>query len=119
MSENVIFMILSGLLYTGFGIQLTISGKLLFQAPKTFINAIFMALTLTKTVVFPLQVFFLIEIGKDQMSDSVNPPKKNIEDCAWFLLAVITVNILDVVYNAGILFCRFVYARHAYDLTTC
>ena len=118
MIKDYLLKIVTEILYVGCGIQMMISWKLLFQAPKTFINAIFLALTLAKTLILPFQVYFLLEIGEGQWVGREIPPQKNIEDCALFLVGVTTVNFLDIIYNFGILFCRFLYTRHAFELTT-
>ena len=117
MIKDYLLKIVTEILYVGCGIQMMISWKLLFQAPKTFINAIFLALALAKTLILPFQVYFLLEIGEGQWVGREIPPQKNIEDCALFLVGVTTVNFLDLIYNFGILFCRFLYTCHSLGIS--
>ena len=69
MIKDYLLKIVTKILFVGCGIQMMISWKLLFQAPKTFINAMFLALALAKTLILPFQVHFLLEIGEGQFVD--------------------------------------------------
>ena len=98
-------------------VQFMITWKMLWSAPKTFINAIFTALTMTKSLILPVLVYHILELGIGQLTEDVSSPDEVIKNCAGFLITITTINYMDFFYNFGIMFCRFVYARYAYGLT--
>ena len=77
-----------------------------------------MTLTMTKILLVAVQFHYMVEIGKIQLDLIPAVSEEVIEDCSRYLVTISTTNILDCIYNTGILFCRFVYARHALELTT-
>ena len=98
-------------------VQFMITWKMLWSAPKTFINAIFTALTMTKSLILPVLVYLILELGIGQLTEDVSSPDEVIKNCAGFLITITSINYMDFFYNFGIMFCRFVYARYAYGLT--
>ena len=98
-------------------VQLVITWKMLWSAPKTFINAIFSALTMTKSLVLPILVCHILELGTGFLNEDISSPDTVLNNCGMFLITITTINNIDFFYNFGIIFCRFVYTRYAYGLT--
>ena len=91
--------------------------KMLIHAPRTFINRMFMVVVIVKAALVPVQVNFLMATMNNHLDATIVLHSKIISDCVGASLTMKTINIVDFVFNMGMLFCRFIYCRYAWFLT--
>ena len=114
---------LSLLCLTGTAVSFIIFGKLTLMFKSTnFINKMFTVFFLCNSLLSSSCFFWLFKIGFQSFSDSVKPSptseKDLINSCSYFLVTLFSSQVILITGNAGILFCRFLYVRHARGLVT-
>ena len=90
--------------------------KMWKQAPRTFINQMFVTILIFKVFLVPLHIHFMFETLKNHSNLTTFSSLEIIEDCVFYSLITTTIVVTDVTMNIGMFFCRFLYARYAYFL---
>ena len=102
-------------------ITIIIFFKLLWIFKDTqFINKMFTVLFCSNSLASLLTFKCLFEIAylnlTSKVRSSYEPPDHLLSLCTSFILTLYSSQVILVVGNAGILFCRFIYIRHARGL---
>ena len=92
----------------------------MFRSIK-FINKMFAVLFLVNSIASLVTFRWLFEIGfrnfpAENMHSSSKPSDGLVRACRSFIIALFAGQVTLVAGNSGILFCRFIYVRHATGL---
>ena len=90
--------------------------KMWKQAPRTFLNQMFVTILISKVFLVPLHLQFMFETLQNYSYLTTFSSLEIIEDCVFYSLITTTIVVTDVTINVGMFFCRFLYARYAYFL---
>ena len=99
----------------GFCLNSVICWKVLKNGQKTFVNLMFLMISIMNVPLIFFQSYFLLEVkGNHHTSFLVSNDIKT--SCQGYIITWISSTITNGFFHVGIVFCRFIYARYAHLL---
>ena len=78
----------------------------------------FMTIFILNIILVPLMIHYFFQIGMESFTKDTQCPDQELDSCKNYITIWMICSILNVLFNNGIIFCRFIYIRYANGLVT-